>query len=77
MEVRDLAPAALLSTTQATVWTALTGAALPSLPMTPASECEPASGLSRLGGVPLAGAGFEWPQTQAGQPLCFIGQLPL
>jgi hypothetical protein len=25
--------------------------------------------------VALAGAGFEWPHTRAGQPLCFVGQL--
>jgi uncharacterized protein YwqG len=75
MEVCDLAPVASLSAAQANVWAVLSGAALPSLRMARAGACDPAGGVSRLGGVPLVGAGFEWPHTRAGQPLCFVGQL--
>jgi uncharacterized protein YwqG len=75
MEVRGLASATDIGPAQADVWTVVTGAALPSLRLTHARECDPASGVTRLGGVPLVDAGFDWPRTASGRPLCLIGQL--
>jgi uncharacterized protein YwqG len=57
------------------LWTALSGAVLPSLRVETAGECSPVAVTTRLGGLPLVEPGFVWPRTVAGRPLSLIGQL--
>ena len=57
------------------VWDTIAEAKLPSVRLRTAGMCDPASAGTRFGGMPLVDPLFEWPKTEAGKALTFLGQL--